>query len=173
MKHIRNTSLVILCALLIFSCGGEAKKPGNQEKKSKEQKTEVKNDSSEKETILIHVNAIGESMTEIAFEPKTIDVPANSKIKLIFKNKSSTPGMLHNFVLVELGSGQDIASAGIKAGKENSFAPQDERVIVKTKILDLGESIEIEFDAPDKGSYHYICTFPGHYPNMIGRLNVN
>ena len=98
-------------------------------------------------------------------------VPANSRVKLTFENKSSAEGMLHNFVLVELGSGAEIATAGMKAGLDNNFVPKDERVIAYTAVSNMGKTLTIEFDAPAKGSYHYVCTYPGH-TNMIGRFNV-
>lgn len=163
--------MVVSSLSALVACGGE--KPKESKVKS-EKKTEVQSveEEVEKEIIELKVAAIGETMAEIAFEPSSINVPANSKIKLTFENKSSTAGMLHNFVLVNLGTGQDIATAGIKAGQDNNFVPKDDRVIFYTKVLDLGESTEVEFDAPDKGSYHFICTFPGHYPSMIGRFNV-
>ena len=36
-----------------------------------------------------------------------------------------------------------------------------------------GESDTITFTAPKKGSYTYICTFPGHYGLMKGVLIVS
>jgi len=154
--------IYIILAVSLFACG-EKTKPKDMLSVEKVEKT--------KEIVEIKVNAIGESMAEIAFDPKTISVPSDTRVKLTFENKSSTEGMLHNFVLVELGSGSEIASSGIKAGKGNDFIPKDKRVLAFTKICDLGEIVTIEFDAPKKGSYHYICTYPGHI-SMIGRFNV-
>lgn len=168
MNYISKIGIGI--ALLgIVACGAEKPKASDKESELKETK---KVQQKEQEVIEITVRAVGESMAEIAFEPASINVPSGSKVKLTFENKSSAAGMLHNFVLVELGSGQDIASAGIKAGKDNSFVPKDKRVVFYTDVLYLGESQVYEFNAPSKGSYHFICTFPGHYPSMIGRLNV-
>ena len=160
----RLTLLILTCAL--FACNN---------KQSKQASTEAKIDQSQEETkeiVEIKVSAIGESMAEIAFEPKNITIQANSRIRLVLENKSSAEGMLHNFVLVELGSGAEISSAGIKAGAKNQFVPKDKRVIANTAVCKMGETVTVEFDAPAKGSYHYICTYPGHI-NMIGRLNVN
>lgn len=114
---------------------------------------------------------MGESMAEIKFEPQALSVPANSIVKLTFENKSSAEGMYHNFVLVELGSGAEISAKGITAGKDKNFVPNDDRVLAHSKVTNMGETITIEFEAPAKGSYHYICTYPGH-TSMIGRFNV-
>ena len=153
--------LSLFIFILISSCSNSDKKTSS-------------NKASEpiKELVEIDLLAIGESMAEIAFEPKNITVKENTRIRLTLENKSSAAGMLHNFVLVEIGSGAEIAKSGIKAGKKNHFVPKDSRVIAFTEIIDLGETVSIEFDAPSKGSYHYICTFPGHYPNMVGRMII-
>ena len=167
--------LIVLGLGVLISCGGndkkESKKTEPAAEKVEEVMEEVEEVLEEKEVVEITVAALGESMAEIAFEPKALSVPANSRVKLTFENKSSAEGMLHNFVLVELGSGADIAAAGIKAGIDNNFVPNDERVFTNTTMSKMGETLTIEFDAPGKGSYHYICTYPGH-TNMIGRLNV-
>jgi len=36
-----------------------------------------------------------------------------------------------------------------------------------------GESDTIEFEAPPEGEYDYICSFPGHYQQMQGKLVVS
>ena len=168
--------LVIVLGLgVLIACGGNEKK-----EKATETKKEVVTDEveaieevveEERELVEITVTALGESMAEIAFEPKSISVPANSRVKLTFENKSSADGMFHNFVLVELGSGAEIATAGIKAGIDNNFVPDDKRIFANTTMSKMGETLIIEFDAPAKGSYHYVCTYPGH-TSMIGRFNV-
>lgn len=174
---MKRTAFILALGTLV-ACGGEKK----SEKKVAKAATDVVEENEEvveevmeivedKELIEITVAALGESMAEIAFEPKSISVPANSRVKLTFENKSSAEGMLHNFVLVELGSGAEIATAGMKVGADNNFVPDDSRVIANTKMSNMGETLTIEFDAPAKGSYHYVCTYPGH-TNMIGRFNV-
>jgi len=172
MKHLKLTAASVIITAMI-SCGGGTEKEVEEKKVEKQVIEEaVEELPQEKELVEVTVIAKGESMSEIAFEPASMSIPANSKVKLTLNNQSSAEGMLHNFVLVELGTGQEIATAGIKAGSENNFVPNDDRVIAYTVVSKMGETVTIEFDAPAKGSYHYICTYPGHYPKMIGRLNV-
>ena len=172
-----NRIFTIIIGLSLVACGNSNstdQKTGDSSQKEKETtkaKTEVV-ESAEKELVEITLIAKGEDMGAISFEPKSLSIPAGSKMKLTFKNESEAAGMLHNFVLVKLGTGQEVAAAGIKAGKDKNFVPESENVIAYTKVLELGSETVLEFDAPAKGSYHYICTYPGHYPNMIGRLNV-
>lgn len=168
MKYI----ITLIISLYLISCGGSVEQNSSMKVDKAEETTQEESATEEKEIIEITVLAKGETMTEIAFEPKSLEIPKNTRIKLTLKNESSTAGMLHNFVLVELGSGQEIATAGISAGEANNFVPKDKRVFANTTVLNIGEETIIEFDAPPVGSYHYICSFPGHYPNMIGRMNV-
>ena len=35
-----------------------------------------------------------------------------------------------------------------------------------------GQSDTIEFDAPEPGTYDFICSFPGHYSVMKGKFIV-
>jgi azurin len=179
MKRIFLNLFTIFTITALVACGGDAKKTESSNKENtaaKEAEKEVVEEAPaeevEKEIVEINLVAKGEDMTAIAYEPKSLSVPAGSRVKLTFENQSSAAGMYHNFVLVNLGTGQEVATAGIQAGKENDFVPDSDNVLVYTKMLEMGTSVTIEFDAPAKGSYHYICTYPGHYPNMIGRLNV-
>jgi azurin len=81
-------------------------------------------------------------------------------------------GMLHNWVLVKLGSGQEVATAGIAAGMDKNYVPKNSNVLVASALAKPNETITLEFVAPAAGSYNYICTYPGHFPKMIGKLYV-
>ena len=35
-----------------------------------------------------------------------------------------------------------------------------------------GESVTIEFDAPEAGTYDFLCTFPAHFAMMKGKFIV-
>ena len=82
--------------------------------------------------------------------------------------------MGHNFVLLK--PNVDLAKFATKAlsFKENEYIPEDEmdNIIIYSKLLGPGEEVNIEFTAPSKGVYKYICSFPGHYLSMQGNLIV-
>ena len=65
-------------------------------------------------------------------------------------------------------------SWGIKASseKENEYISDRDQVIAHTKLIGGGESDTITFDAPEKGTYEFICSFPGHYMSMKGKLII-
>ena len=81
--------------------------------------------------------------------------------------------MGHNFVL--LAQGTDVnafAEEAVKAST-NGYVPADHsKIIAYTDLIGGGESTTITFNAPAKGSYDYICTFPGHHMTMKGKLSV-
>ena len=57
--------------------------------------------------------------------------------------------------------------------KDNDYIPKDGAdIIVHTKLIGGGESDSIEFVAPAKGSYSFLCSFPGHAMSMNGTLIV-
>jgi azurin len=110
------------------------------------------------------------------FDTKEFKVKAGQKIKLTFKHagKYAKQAMGHNFVLLK--SGVDIAEFASKANlaRDTDYIPKSEsaNIIAHTKLLGGGESDTIEFTAPKKGTYPFICSFPGHYGLMQGKFIV-
>jgi len=81
--------------------------------------------------------------------------------------------MGHNFVL--LTKGTDINTFGQEAvqAADNEYIPKNtNQVIAHTELIGGGESTTIEFQAPEAGSYDFICSFPGHYAIMRGKFIV-
>lgn len=108
----------------------------------------------------------------MAFLKDKLSVKAGSKVSLLFKNNGTAKGMTHNFVLVKPGKAQSVIDASIAAGPEQGWVAESAEIIVKSKLLDAGESVTITFTAPSEpGDYPYICTFPGH-AMMRGILKV-
>jgi azurin len=65
-----------------------------------------------------------------------------------------------------------VATAGISAGMEKNYVPENSNVLAASGLAKPNETIKLEFVAPATGSYNYICTYPGHFPKMIGKLYV-
>ena len=112
------------------------------------------------------------------FDKKEIKVKAGSTVKLTLKHtgKLAKAAMGHNFVL--LAQGTDVASFGAKAAqsRDNEYIPTDKdlaaKILAHSSLVGGGESTTVEFKAPKKGTYTYICSFPGHYALMQGKLIV-
>ena len=110
------------------------------------------------------------------FDTKEISVKAGEKITLTLKHVGKLPkqAMGHNWVLLKEGVVvKDFAMEAMKA-KDNDYLPKDSKdVIVATELLGGGETDTITFEAPAKGTYTFICTFPGHYGIMQGTFVVS
>tara|TARA_R110002049_G_scaffold120471_8_gene274905 strand:- start:4260 stop:4790 length:531 start_codon:yes stop_codon:yes gene_type:complete len=174
MKQVKITLASLLFVSLVACGGAEQKEETKAEATTKTtvEKTETKTSIAAVEDMAIEVAAVGETMMEIAFEPATMTLVEGAEVTMTFKNQSSAAGMLHNFVLIPVGIGQEIATAGISAGADGGFTPDDDRIIIATKMTTMGEELTVTFTAPAAGEYEYICTYPGHYPAMVGKLTV-
>lgn len=116
----------------------------------------------------LEISAKGE---ELLYDKDRLVAPAGSKIALTFKNPSTV--LSHNWVLVKPGTEERVAADGLAAGEAKGYLKDDDPdVLVKSKLLKPGENETITFDAPAKGSYPYICTFPGHHVLMKGTLVI-
>lgn len=118
-------------------------------------------------TIVINSN------DQMRFDTSQIKVQAGEKIKLTLNHTGKLPKnvMGHNFVLLALGTDVAKFSQAAMKAKENEYIPAS-GVIVHTELIGGGESTTIEFTAPSKGSYDFICSFPGHYVMMKGKFIV-
>ncbi|OAN59675.1 azurin [Balneola sp. EhC07] len=117
-----------------------------------------------------------EANDRMQFDTKEISVKAGEKITLTLKHVGKLPkqAMGHNWVLLKEGVVvKDFAMEAMKA-KDNDYLPKDSKdIIVATELLGGGETDTITFEAPAKGTYTFICTFPGHYGIMQGTFVVS
>jgi glucose/arabinose dehydrogenase/azurin len=112
---------------------------------------------------------------KMAFDKKSITVPAGKSISLIFENPDLMP---HNVVIVKPGTAQAVgeaadAMAALKDGFEKNFIPQSKDVLFATPLVNSGKSFRLNFKAPaEPGEYPFICSFPGHWRVMQGIMTV-
>ena len=155
MKKIFSLFLFIL-----IGCGG------NNQKAS----IESENESS----VPKEINIILSSNDNMLFDKQILYAYSRQKITLTLNHngKLDKKIMGHNFVLLKTGVDVvDFATRALEA-RENDYIPEGDEIISYTKLIGGGESDTITFDAPTKGTYNYICTFPGHYGIMKGILVV-
>jgi len=103
-------------------------------------------------------------------------VKASEKVKLTFRNIGKMPknSMGHNFVLLAQGTDfTNFATEAIKA-RDNDYIPEQlsSSIIAHTRLVGPGETDEIAFSVSNKGIYDFLCSFPGHYGTMRGKLVV-
>jgi len=95
------------------------------------------------------------------------------KLTLVHTGKLAKEAMGHNWALLAQGTiVSDFATKAMQA-KDTDYIPAGAtEVIVHTKLIGGGQTDTIEFAAPAKGVYEFICTFPGHSAVMKGTFYV-
>ncbi len=117
---------------------------------------------------------IGSKGEELAFDKAELRVAAGQQVTLRFKNNSAV--QQHNWILIKGGDAEAaaIANAGLSAGAAANYLPADKsNIIAESPLANGGETVEVTFTAPAAGTYLFICTVPGHYPLMQGKLITN
>lgn len=120
----------------------------------------------------INLLATGNNMAEMKFNLTDIKVKSGCTVKLTLVNEATDASMQHNFVLIDLGSADSVATKGLKAGMAENYVPKSKEVYVATGVTPPGKSTTITFPAPEKGLYEFICSYPGHYKMMRGKFTV-
>lgn len=113
---------------------------------------------------------------DMKFDKTTLKATAGQKIKLTLVHSGKLPkaSMGHNFVLLKNGVNETDFATKALAAKDTDYIPAASSgdIIAHTGLVGGGESTTIEFTAPARGAYTYICTFPGHSALMKGKLMV-
>lgn len=161
-------SLAVAMAFAACSGGGQDAEKASDKEKSTETKT-MENEPVDEampvipQDVTLEVHAVGESMTEMKFEPKRLEVPAGANVTVTLVNKASSEAMIHNFVVIKAGSQEEVNEQAMKAGSDKDYIPENDNIIAATSMAQPGETVEVEFTAPtEPGTYQFICTYPGH-----------
>lgn len=113
---------------------------------------------------------------DMKFDLSEIKVKEGQTVKLTLSHtgKMAKTAMGHNFVLLAQGVAlADFAGKAIGASTTEYIPAGSEKdIIVHTKLIGGGESDTIEFTAPAKGTYEFLCSFPGHSALMKGSFIV-
>jgi azurin len=116
-----------------------------------------------------------DGMDDMKFDRTLFKVKAGQKITLELKNIGKLPkeAMSHNVVILQQGTDVNaFGAAAIPAKPDHIPADMASDVIAHTKLLGPGESDTIEFTIADPGVYDFICSFPGHFGTMKGKIVV-
>ena len=107
-----------------------------------------------------------------------LEVEAGAPLRVVLTNVGKLPkqAMAHNWVLLKPCSEADFNAFGMAA---TMAAPTHipsgtvAQIVAQTKLLGPGETDTIDFPAPSQpGEYPFLCTFPGHFAMMKGKLVV-
>jgi len=186
MRLLKLTFSILSIGLFI-ACGGsnskEESNSGEKQLTSKEimqqqakEKRNAPNENDSKTADGDVVEITIEGNDQMQFNKDEIRVKAGSTVQLTLKHvgEMTKQQMGHNWVLLEQNT--NVMKFGQKAAgaADNEYIPQEEsnKVIAHTKILGGGEQTTITFEAPEKGTYDFICSFPGHVTIMQGEFIV-
>lgn len=161
--------------LMITSCGGGAEAP-----KEEGNKPMIKSSSAKTEERPADLPAVAEVVIEgndaMKFNLDRIEVWSGQKVKLTLKHTGTMTKdqMGHSFTILKKGVDLMEFGAASAMAKDNDYLPvgREGDIVVKTKTIGGGEEVTVEFDAPEKGAYDFLCAFPGHYAMMKGKFIV-
>ena len=169
---INKVQIVCLFSLtLLMGCGNkeEKKKDGFTYEKTNTQKTsEAKADDN-----VANIMLTGNDMMQ--YNTKEIKVKSGQKVKLTLRHvgKLDVNVMGHNFVLLKKGTDLVAFATEASTQRDNKYIPKDSSdIIAHTDLIGGGQTTTIEFDAPEAGTYEFLCSFPGHYAMMRGKFIV-
>ncbi|MDO5105683.1 azurin [Capnocytophaga sp.] len=174
---MKKIFLIALMGTFIVSCGNtDNKKKNGGDAMTEHSMTEHNHESAPTSDKMATGNDIVlESTDQMTYNVSEIKVKGGEKVTLTLKHVGKMPVevMGHNFVLLKQGT--DLAAFAGKAmnAKETDYVPAgSDEVIAHTKMIGGGDSTTITFDAPEKGTYDFMCSFPGHYAIMKGKFIV-
>lgn len=120
--------------------------------------------------MVVHIQTIKEQMR---YDRTRFAVAPGMKVKIVLENPD---WMEHNLIVVQPETASQVATAAMMLGADGikkQWTPESDNIIVASKVLSNGETATIEFTAPtEKGTYPYICTYPGHWTLMNGVMHV-
>ncbi|WP_193213598.1 DUF7133 domain-containing protein [Luteolibacter marinus] len=125
----------------------------------------------------VNVFVIKAVREQLRYDLKEIEVEAGKPFEVIFENPDLMP---HNLVFVQPGTLRAVSEAVQTQAPDKldklgrAYVPEsDSRVLAATKLLEAGEKETLRMTAPEKpGEYEFVCTFPGHWAVMQGKLIV-
>ena len=115
---------------------------------------------------------------QMQYDKKELTVTEGQKVTLTLKHigKFAKAAMGHNVVILKAGTAIPTFAMKCAPAAATDYIPQDEEskklIIAHTDMVGGGETTSVTFTAPAAGEYPYLCTFPGHFGLMTGKLIV-
>ena len=170
-KQFKTSIFTVICMLALSACGGDTKTE-NTETAQPAVATEATKEVPATTGATLEI----EANDQMKFNLSELKAVAGKEITLVLKNvgKMDKTVMGHNLIILKQGT--DVAEYAKKAmsAKDTDYIPVSETasVIAHTKLTGGGETDKITFTITEKGTYDFICSFPGHYALMKGKLIV-
>lgn len=116
-----------------------------------------------------------ETGTNLTFKESLLHVKAGEPLKFTLRNPDVVP---HNWALIRSGTLMQVGDLANRLIADpdafiTHYIPDTQDVIVHTDVVQPNSDFTIYFHAPKTpGTYPYLCTFPGHWLVMNGKLIV-
>jgi glucose/arabinose dehydrogenase/azurin/lysophospholipase L1-like esterase len=123
----------------------------------------------------VNVYILNTVREQMRYDQARMVVEAGKPFEIIFKNLDAMP---HNLVVIMPGTRDKVGQAALIMPPKpdadgKAYVPKDKAVLAATKLVDPGQQETLLMTAPaEPGDYEYVCTFPGHYVIMWGKLVV-
>jgi azurin len=113
---------------------------------------------------------------QMRYDQNRLVVEAGKPFEIILENPDTMP---HNLVVVKPGAHEKVGMASAtmtpdKLDKQGrAFLPKSDDIIEATKLVEPGQKDKIKIPGiSQEGIYEYVCTVPGHFAIMWGKLVV-
>lgn len=112
---------------------------------------------------------------KMLFTPNEFRVKAGQPVRLVLTNPDL---MQHNLLIVQPGALEEVGTAANEMAKDpegvrKGFIPPSDKVLHASKLLEPSTGQVLRFEAPSRpGVYPFVCTFPGHWVIMNGKMIV-
>lgn len=183
MKSLSSVFLAFFTAAILIACGEKKEKKAeddftigdtpSQEYEERENRSGSGESDADAKGEVVELTIEGND--QMRFNKDELKVKAGQTVRLTLKHVGEMDRnvMGHNWVLLEQGTSINEFGQKASQAKANDYIPEDtDAVIIHTELIGGGESTTIEFQAPEAGTYDFICSFPGHYSLMKGKFIV-
>ena len=175
MKNKHNIyafMLILFTSAIMLNCGGGTKEEvqESEETSGNVEAPATETESSNGEVIKLVIN----SNDQMQYDKDELRAKAGSTVEITLNHTGQMAKQVMGHNLVILKPGTDVATFASKAigALDTDYIPEGDEIIVHTELIGGGESTTITFEAPETGTYDFICTFPGHYSLMKGKFIV-
>lgn len=169
-KKVRISIVMLMGFLSLSSCKKETPAVGEPAEVNETTTGEGAQPEAASNVLVIEGN------DQMQFNKTELRALVGKPITLTLKHVGKIPkeAMGHNLVILQEGTDEAAFASKAMSAKDTDYIPASEKasIIAHTKLLGGGEEDTIEFTVDKKGTYNFLCTFPGHVAMMKGVLIV-